>query len=146
MGQHADDARHMAIDEEGHRDDYVAGHMSLDEAFERDFIRSDGSESEGITAAWDRAELLNYEGTCAALKDAEKDLEIATLRSQSAQPSGHPFLNQAAVVNLQKSVPTCNTCSNPMTPRNGKFGKFYFCPCPDQVTVSDAYWQQVRHK
>lgn len=47
-------------------------------------------------------------------------------------------------VNLMQSNPTCNCCNNQMQSRMGKFGKFYFCSCPSQSTVSDQYWQSIR--
>ena len=47
-------------------------------------------------------------------------------------------------VSLMKSNPTCNCCGNQMQSRMGKYGKFYFCGCPSQSTVSDQYWQSVR--
>lgn len=39
--------------------------------------------------------------------------------------------------------PTCNCCDTPMTPRMGRFGKFYFCNngCESQPTISDKAWK-----
>ena len=57
-----------------------------------------------------------------------------------------PRLNSQAIKNLSKEVPTCNICKVDMQGRDGRFGKFYFCPngCKDQPTVSDNYWQKVK--
>ena len=43
------------------------------------------------------------------------------------------------------SPPTCNCCSTPMTPRIGRFGKFYFCNngCESQPTISDKAWRSI---
>lgn len=39
--------------------------------------------------------------------------------------------------------PVCNSCNTPMTPRMGRFGKFYFCNngCESQPTISDKAWR-----
>ena len=41
--------------------------------------------------------------------------------------------------------PVCNCCGTPMTPRMGRFGKFYFCNngCEYQPTISDKAWRAI---
>ncbi|AUR87550.1 hypothetical protein NVP1101O_139 [Vibrio phage 1.101.O._10N.261.45.C6] len=58
------------------------------------------------------------------------------------------ILNKEATENLNYEVPTCNFCREFMTPREGRYGKFYFCGnyCEEQKNVSDTYWQSVRNK
>ena len=65
-----------------------------------------------------------------------------TLNTNGERKWGNEKLN----VTLRREFPTCNICEASMTPREGRFGKFYFCHCEDQPTVSDKYWQSVRLK
>jgi hypothetical protein len=57
-----------------------------------------------------------------------------------------PTLNEEAIANLSNSKPTCNTCRELMTGRNGKFGRFYYCKCPEQKTVNHDYWRKIREQ
>ena len=61
-------------------------------------------------------------------------------------PKAKVTLNQEAIKNLAKTNPTCNCCREEMMPREGKFGKFYYCMnnCEGQKCVSDKYWQSIK--
>lgn len=136
MGEMAD----MALDEiaewEDICDDYVAGGIRNEEAFELGILDEIAGEPQHLHAAWERVGPL-----------AEESLDRAIGQVEFA-PLGHVTrpnnLNAAAIANLKKDVPTCNICSVSMQPRTGRFGKFYFCNCPGQKTVSDTYWQSIK--
>ena len=149
MGEMADFALEGVIEEEFARDEYVSGHMSMQEAYDRGFLDEMSTEQEGVQAAWDRAGIHNAESLDREIRDAAKDFEIADLRSAASIEQRYTrkvLLNKAAIDNLSKAVPTCNCCATAMSEREGQYGKFYFCNnrCPSQKTISDSYWQSVR--
>ena len=61
--------------------------------------------------------------------------------SPSTHRSSRPVNTPTTPVDLPP--PTCNCCDAPMTPRMGRFGKFYFCNngCESQPTISDKAWR-----
>lgn len=146
MGEMADMFLDDVIQEEAYRDDYVSGAMGMQEAYDRGFLDEYGTETAGMQAAWDRAGIGDA-------RSVDRDLHIAELELSRSMGSYHTpaaprerSLNSQAIKNLKNARPTCNICSRLMQPREGKFGKFYYCSCPDQPTVSDKYWQKVRIK
>jgi hypothetical protein len=144
MGDMAEMALDRAFTEEYQLDEYVQGNYSMEEAFEHGFLDASGMEQEGVQAGWDRA-TIGPDEIENELKHAIKDFDLAT-QQLSATYAPKKVLNTEAVANLNKDCPTCNCCRESMTPRKGKFGKFYFCDnaCKDQSTVSDKYWQSVK--
>ena len=150
MGMHADDAVNMAINHEAEWDEYASGSMSDYDAYEAGILSHDGYvDSIQLERAVARNPIPTWDEVNNQLDHATKDFELSTLRSSVSKPSPsrgskRRVLNQAAIDNLKKPRPTCNWCGEMMEPRNGKYGKFYFCTCPEQCTVSDKYWQSVR--
>lgn len=138
MGEMAD----MALDDtavfESLVDDYVSGDMSMHEAFEHGILNVDGTELPHVQAAYDRAP-ISLEYVQKNLVLVERGFTVGELRSIISSQAR----SLAATVKLH---PTCNYCGGEMSPRMGKFGKFYYCSnrCPGQKAVSDAYWQSVR--
>jgi hypothetical protein len=124
MADMADMFLYEVIEEENNRDSYCSGLMSPEEAFERGYLDTLGVEV-GMQEAWDRSSI----GT---LEELKQELVIADMQL-------HQITNRV----MSGDKPTCNTCRSKMSSRKGKFGKFYFCSCPEQVTVSDKYWQTV---
>lgn len=152
MGMHAQDCVNMSIDHEAEWDEYFAGGISDEEAYEKGILDSQGyADAAQLNRVIDRNEIGNYESLDRQLRDAQKDLMLSDLGSNNygdkrsnKYGNKRSVLNQAAIDNLKKPRPTCNVCGEMMKPRDGKYGKFYFCSCPDQCTVSDKYWQSVR--
>jgi hypothetical protein len=131
MADMADFALDSVINMENLRDQYVSGDMGMEDAYDNGFIDEQGVEQGGIQDAWDRYEIPTKSNIDNQLRHAIKDFEISNFRSQSES--------------IPKTCnPTCNVCKDEMLSRMGKFGKFYFCACTDQPTVSDSYWQKVR--
>lgn len=149
MGQHADDFLDMVCDHEAFCDEYVSGLVSMEDAFEAGILDSTGCEVPELQAAYDRAYIPTVENIEVELERAVSNLERGWQRSaqtHTQQPTRAQVIAQARQANLAKERPTCNCCGELMQPRNGRYGKFYFCQCPEQVTVSDKYWQSVRIK
>ena len=134
-GQYALEA---ILEMELERDLYAQGHISQQDAYDKGFIDELGIEQEGIQDAYNRSGGFTLESVNNELSHAIKDFDLAC--SHLNQSS----LNKAATENLYKEVPTCNVCAKSMQAREGSYGKFYFCKCPEQKTVSDKYWQSVR--
>lgn len=130
MGEMAQDALDYAFVTEELLDDYVSGDMPLQEAFEHGFLDPLGRETEGVQNGWDRAVIGTPEQLNNQLSHALKDLTIATTPKKQKP----------------KLFPVCNCCNKEMTPRNGKYGKFYFCQnrCKNQKCVSETYWKTVK--
>lgn len=126
MGDMAEMSLCFAEDTEILADQYVNGGMSLEEAYEHGLIDEHGVEDEGLSAAWARNKILNLEGIAPAIQEEVR------------------VLNRDPPVN--REYPTCNCCRSSMKPREGRYGKFYFCPkgCESQKCVSDAYWQLIK--
>jgi len=143
MGIHADDAIYASIEFEGLCDEYVSGDIGLEEAFEYGLVDHNGEEHPALTNAWERNKIGTLEDCLSELNIAERDILTATLieGNQYRTP-----LNREACYNLKHEVPTCNICREFMQERVGRYGKFYFCSCEGQPTVSDNYWQKVRIK
>lgn len=143
MGDMSLMAQIEAIDEEGRCDEFVAGHMSQEDAYDYGLLDENGAETAGIQAAWERSAIPTEDNLHLELSAAEMGI-ILNNRMEAAKSSG---LNKKALQNLLKESPTCNICDNSMEPRVGVFGKFYFCGggCEGQRTVSDKYWQSVKH-
>ena len=139
MGMHAGDAVYSSIDMEALRDDYVNGGISSGDAFDLGFLDASGMEQEGMEAAWDRSLICTPSELSHELRHALSDLE-----STDRAPVVLRGLNLEAKRNLLRPRPTCNICRKMMDSREGKYGKFYYCHCKDQSTVSDKYWQSVR--
>lgn len=149
------DMAEMALDnamlDEMYLDDYCHGDMSMEEAYDHGFIDVTGTETKGVQQGWDRV-IIGGRDTI------DKELELAVCHLESTEEFMYQgelvevttsyVLNQQAIDNLKKELPTCNYCAESMTAREGKFGKFYFCGnyCKGQKTVGDAYWQSVRKK
>lgn len=151
MGTHALDAINMAIDHEDEWDEYASGSMPDFAALEAGILSHDGYvDSIQLERAVARNPIPTWDTVHDQLKNAERDLELSTLRSSACTPSRgsmQKVLNANAISNLNKSRPTCNWCGEMMQPRTGTYGKFYYCDCPEQCTVSDKYWQSIRkHK
>ncbi len=160
MGEMADMALDCAFEEEADADEYVQGDMSMEDAYEHGFLDSTGAEV-NMEDAWERSPIPTPEALDQQLQVAELQLQVTSQSSSSMSVSkairiyeairickeaGLTVINinKEAVKNLNKECPTCNCCGEEMTTRIGKFGKFYFCTCPDQVTVSDKYWQSIK--
>ena len=145
MGDMADFALEDVAAEEHARDEYVNGDMSMQEAFERGFLDPMGVEQEGIQDAWDRSEILTARGIDKELERWTDKLTIATHTPESTKLATRQ-LDEIAIESLKNDCPTCNWCRTLMTPRSGRYGKFYFCSngCEKQKTVSDKYWQSVK--
>jgi hypothetical protein len=62
MGEMADYFLQQVVEEECAREDFARGAMSLEDAFERGFVNSQGVEQEGMEEAHDRVPLLDAEG------------------------------------------------------------------------------------
>ena len=144
MGTHANDAINMAIDHEAEWDNYFAGNMSDYEAYEAGILDEGGyTDGEQLQRVIARNPIGTPEELDNQLHHATKDLGAPSVNGSSPTSSG---LNAEAVKNLQYDRPTCNICRKSMTPRNGQYGKFYFCSCEGQGTVSDKYWQSIRKR
>ena len=139
MGMHADDTVYATIDMEALRDEYVNGDISSEDAFDLGFLDASGMEQEGMEAAWDRSLIGTPSDLSHELRHALADLEVT-----NRAPVVLRGLNLEAKRNLLRPRPTCNICGRMMDSREGKYGKFYYCNCKDQGTVSDKYWQSVR--
>ena len=145
MGDMADMFLQEVCTTESMRDDYSNGFISNIEAYEIGFIDEAGIESEGISEAYGRNELLSLDGVNKSLLHESVKFDNLSLLSKVSESSG-ASLNEAAILNLINDSPTCNLCGDLMRGQAGKFGKFYFCGnrCDGQKTVSDKYWQSVR--
>jgi len=132
------------------RDDYVSGDMSIHDAYDHGFLDETGCETAGMSAAWDRSTLHTFESAQEALLIAETQLSQPHWRGQGARTEGlrspDVGLNDQAILNLYKPGPTCNWCSEAMHEREGKFGIFFWCKCPEQVTVSKKYWDSIKRR
>ena len=144
MGMYADDFLSMVAAHEADWDDYVTGYMSDEDAFEAGIIDHEGyADSDQLDRVIDRNPIPTLDALDNQLEHAEKDLQTV---SKDRSDNINKAINDAAIVNLYKPQPTCNWCGEMMQSRTGKFGKFYFCECPDQPTVSHEYWESVRIK
>jgi hypothetical protein len=78
-----------------------------------------------------------------SFEDHQREIQIT-----SARLSTSPVREMYAPWKGFAAVPTCNCCRDAMQPREGKFGKFYYCAngCADQKAVSDSYWQSYLNK
>ena len=141
---HADDFLGMVIEHEAEWDDYVSGRMSDHDAFECGIVDSSGYAD---SSQLDRAVARNPIPTMGALDNQLEHAERVLMTPlRDRQVNIERVINDAAIANLHKPRPTCSWCGEMMQPRDGRFGKFYFCECPEQDTVSDKYWQSVRIK
>lgn len=130
-------------------DDYVLGDMGVSDAYEHGILSTEG-ELPHVQDAYDRINLLEFplDGDIVnetwVLSEANVHTSKIVGNHNVAQPQ-REYLNDEAIANLHKEVPTCNVCGTAMTPRNGRYGKFYFChkQCVGQSCVSDKYWQSV---
>ena len=143
MGDMTDMSLDMISSAEYERDVYVSGGVDCNEAYDLGILDETGCEV-GMGDAWARASI-------GSLDSINTELKIATLEfDSSANKSNYvpvvDSLNEKAIANLLNDKPTCNTCEKIMSERSGKFGKFYFCKCPKQSTVSDNYWQKIKVK
>jgi len=77
---------------------------------------------------------------------SEKDLLEAGFIPLDYPNGERKWDNEKLNITLRREFPTCNICEKSMTSREGIYGKFYFCSCEKQSTVSDKYWQSVRLK
>ena len=139
MGEMADMSLDMISYAEHERDVYVSGGMDMQEAYDLGIIDESGVEV-GIGDAWERSSIGSIDSINTELKIATLEFDVATNKSEYSAV-GNP-LNEKAIANLLNDKPTCNICELIMSERVGKFGKFYFCKCPEQGTVSDIYWQK----
>jgi hypothetical protein len=117
--------------------------LSLEEAYDL-----------GLTDHYGATDRLPTSGSM-SLESITQELELCTAQFDNlcSKTNGYSYdttftvvLNKSAVENLKKASPTCNVCSKLMKSRTGKYGKFYYCSCEGQPTVSDSYWQSVRIK
>jgi len=145
MGEMADMALGYALETEEQAYDYLSGSMSLLDAYENGIIDELGYATQDMSHIADR-HWDDITDTDNQLKHSLKDLELASHSNVRGAQAKKNAINAAAKNNLFKPRPTCNWCGEMMTPRNGKYGKFYFCDCPEQGTVSDKYWQSVRKR
>jgi hypothetical protein len=127
MSEMADMTNEVHENEEFLLDDYFCGSMSDQDAYEIGIIDEHGAISQSDL---ERASRRNNNFTMPSIDQEIHSADIA--------------LNAAARANIKKDAPTCNYCDKQMQPRVGKYGKFYFCSCPEQVTVSDKYWQSLK--
>jgi len=138
MGDMADFELESVAGMENLRDDYVSGGMSMQEAYDNGFIDEMGIEQAGIQEAWDRSQIPTVDNINNQLSHAVKDFELATLRKSVANP------NMQHIPSVKNpGTPTCNVCHKNMRPRDGEYGKFYYCNCVGQSCVSDKYWQKI---
>lgn len=144
MGMHADDYTNMCIDHEAEWDDYFSGNMSLEDAYDKGIMNAQGyADAAQLDRVIERNNIGTFDQLNADLKDALKDLNLSN-QTHNSYGCMKSALNQQAIKNLSKPHPTCNYCGEQMKARNGKYGKFYYCHCPEQCTVSDKYWQSIR--
>lgn len=134
MSDMADFELESIVTMENLRDEYVSGDMSMEEAYENGFIDEMGIEQEGIQTAWDRSQIPTVENINNQLSHAIKDFEIATLRKSQPNP------NLQYLPPTKPKLPICNVCHKDMQPREGKYGKFYYCNCLGQKGVSAKSW------
>jgi hypothetical protein len=126
----------------------MAGNMSIQEAFDKGIIDQDGCivDIEQYNLYVDGNPIPTLENLDNELHHAEKDLELAMLRSRNKAKHPLSYLSPTAIENLSKPYPSCNVCNDQMRPRHGMYGKFYYCVCDGQPTVSDKYWQAIKSK
>lgn len=154
MGDMADMANERCEMDEMIRDEYLDGGMSAQDAYDhglldetgRFMFNIDDADVQIHTAADIGRELWMAEATLSGHAPTARRPVVGQSSAQRNVKPEHAHLNDAAIANLKNAVPTCNCCLNLMKPREGKFGKFYYCRCPNQPTVSDSYWQKTRIK
>jgi len=139
MGDMAEYELESVRDMEYLRDEYVSGNMNIADAYEMGFVDSFGIEQEGMQDSWDRNGVPSLDYI-----DSQIDAQLALIESYQSEYNNEASLNAKAIENLYNEYPTCNICENIMKARNGKFGKFYFCNCEGQKSVSDEYWQTIK--
>ena len=147
MGEMAEIALDDCAAFEAEHDAFMTGNMSIHDAFEKGIIDHDGCivDMQQFEMSINRNSIKTLENLNNELSHAEKDFELAMSRSErDAKHQLREVLSEEAIANIAKPNPTCNICSEQMRERMGKFGKFYFCECPDQCTVSDEYWQSLK--
>ena len=154
----ADFELERVAEEEAGRSDYVNGFMDLQEAYERGYVDEIGTE-QGLEYAYSESFIPTMENVNNELRITELEFTNSML-SRDNTPERRQVkvgftplktgkgiqvgLNPEATKNLANETPTCNVCREFMQPRAGKFGKFYFCRCDGQPTVSDKYWRNVK--
>ncbi|AUR88187.1 hypothetical protein NVP1110O_59 [Vibrio phage 1.110.O._10N.261.52.C1] len=146
MGEMADLSIDYALETEEQAYNYLSGGSTIYDAYDQGLIDEGGGATQDMSHISDRVwnDLTDADNQ---LSHAVKDLSISSQTSSTLiKRSKHDALNKAAIANLYKPRPTCNWCGEMMEGRDGKFGKFYFCTCPEQKTVSDKYWQSMRRE
>lgn len=165
MSDMADYTNEIHFQEECLAEEYISGDMSMEEAYDNGFIDEQGVETSGMQSIWDNSVIYTADNIGMHLDNTLNEFDLAAHRHKIESTMGVPShllgeressstaeiearisLTNKAVFNLTQDSPTCNICSNEMITQEGKFGKFYFCKCEGQPTVSDKYWQSVRIK
>ncbi len=155
MGEMADAFLSDVIDEENLRTEYLSGGIDHGDAYDLGLIDELGFDTFDRDSVWTPE--YSEEAIDNQLEKLTLQLDNAVLRSSSSCnnerhrqqrplyiPSKYGHLNALAIINLTKEHPTCNICEKQMNARTGKYGKFYWCSCDGQKTVSERYWQGVR--
>lgn len=159
MGGGAYDALYRASMDEEHLDRHLNNWMSDGDAYDLGLIDELGTLGhDGLIIAQNK-EIPTLETCNRELRTLGLQLDVSNANlGANEEPTrktyktelkaAFPNLNERAIFNLFKSVPSCNCCGKPMTARDGKFGKFYFCEnkCDGQKTVSDVYWKSLKRK
>lgn len=157
MGDMADFALDDVCEFENLRDLYANSSMTQEEAFDAGFLDPTGAWTgfEGPNFE-DRIDVLSYESLTDTIEHIDqcsfgprvtvRECQVSPWLKQ--QRETYPHLNDKAIYNLAKDVPTCNVCEEAMKQRSGRFGDFYYCAnsCKGQKTVSEKYWDSVRIK
>ncbi len=139
MGEMADCLIDDIFEMESQKDLYASGFMGMEDAFDLGFI-----DASGVEHGLDRAYSDSVIGTREELDSGILTQGLLLQVADGNRVSGNNSAPSPYRLALKKNGPTCNVCRLEMKARNGKFGKFYYCKCPDQVTVSDRYWQSLK--
>ena len=131
MGEMADFFLDDVYEMECLRDEYVDGNMSQQDAYNMGFVNELGYEEENMQMAFDRSNMQTKGDLSNDLNNTIKDFEVLNLRN-------------SASVSIKSKFPKCKICKETMLPRQGKYGKFYYCKnqCEGKKCVNDKYWQK----
>lgn len=168
MGDMADFALADVAEMENLRDEYHSGRMSGLDAFDYGFVGPNGAEEALVgnlhdynngKFGLDAYEQISKYGAMLTKPESVQNInryeaELTTLKGTqniSKYENSKTYLtsnvnDEAIDIGRTSELPKCNMCREDMTPRAGKFGKFYFCRnvCEGQKTVSDKYWQNFK--
>ena len=149
MGDHSQDAIWSALQYEQDAEDFLDGEMDYDEAMDHGFIGPGSEHNDALFKVADSRGPMSLDTINSELAFYEAGLGNPDSIRQRILPvevvnSNLPHIRAEVSIKQKAEFPTCNCCKQSMKPRMGKYGKFYYCECPDQKCVSDEYWQKVR--